>query len=65
MMGNPSAKTRERPDNHNDQARAHFLARESAEERSEKTRGGVLSKNPVIYNCLKSNHFKKCLTGGL
>lgn len=65
MMGTPGAARMGMPDNHNDQARAHFLARESAEERSEKTRGGVLSKNPVIYNCLKSNHFKKCLTGGL
>jgi hypothetical protein len=64
MTGDPGAKAREKPDNHNDQARAHSQVRESAE-KSKKTKDEVLSKNRDIRNSLKSNHFKKCLTGGL
>jgi hypothetical protein len=55
----------EMPHSHNDQARAHLQARDSAEERSRKTRGEVLSKNQSIHNYLKLNQNKKCLTGGI
>jgi hypothetical protein len=65
MMGNPGAERMEMPDNRNDQARAHLLARESAEEGSRKTTGEVLPENRGICNQLKSNRIKKCLTEGI
>jgi len=58
MIGNPSGNRMEMPDNRNDQARAHLLAGESAEEKMRKTTGGVLSKTRGIQNCLKL-HQKK------
>jgi hypothetical protein len=43
----------EMPHNRNDQARAHLLAGESAEEQIEKTTGEVLPKIRNIHNRLK------------
>jgi len=65
MMGNPGAERMEMPDNRNDQARAHLLARESAEEGIRKSTGGVLPKNRDTQNLPKSRHIKKCLTEGI
>jgi hypothetical protein len=65
MMGNPGAERMEMPDNRNDQARAHLLARESAEESTQKTTGEVLPEKQGIQNRLKSNQIKKCLTEGI
>ena len=50
MIGGPGGNRMEMPDNRNDQAKAHLQARESAEERSKKSRGEVLSKNRAIRN---------------
>jgi hypothetical protein len=65
MMGTPGAGRTGMPNNRNDQAKAHLPARESAEEGNRKTTGEVLPENQDIYNCLKSNRIKKCLTGGI
>ena len=53
------------PDNHNDQARAHSQARESAEDRSKKTRGEVLPKKPGHPQLPEINSFQKVLDRGI
>jgi hypothetical protein len=50
MIGTPGGNRMEMPDTRNDQARAHSLARASAEEKICKHEGGVLPKIQDILN---------------
>jgi hypothetical protein len=57
------AERTEVPDNRNDQARAHLLARDSAEEKIKKTKGEVLSKIRAHPQLTEIINIKKLIDG--